>query len=107
MRRAATWISQRARVVGHALARPLRGRRDQRFLHRVLRGGEVAEAADDGAEHLRRELAQQVLGIDASSGGGHVTRLRAARSSPARTSIAMLSGAPPGPGAAEPRAAIS
>ena len=51
-----------ARVVGHALARPLLRRGDQRLLHRVLGRGEVAEAPDDRAEHLRRELAQQVLG---------------------------------------------
>ena len=52
-----------ARVVGHAVARPLHGGRDQRFLHRVLGGGEVAVAPHDGAEHLRRQLAQQLLGV--------------------------------------------
>ena len=51
-----------ARIVGHAFSRPLHGRREQRLLHRVFGGGEVAEAPDHRAEHLRRELAQQVLG---------------------------------------------
>jgi hypothetical protein len=36
----------------------LRGRRDQRFLDRVLRGAEVTESPQDHAEHLRREVAQ-------------------------------------------------
>ena len=95
----------RARVVGHALLRPLDGCRDERLLHRVFRGGEIAEAADHGAEHLRRELAQQMLAgkIDGgcrhrSTGGALIT---------SRTSIGMLSGAPPMPGAADARAAIS
>ena len=35
-----------ARVVGHALARPLQRRREQRLLDRVLGRGEVAEAPD-------------------------------------------------------------
>ncbi len=50
-----------ARIVGHALLRPLQRGGEQRFLHRVLGGGEVAEPPDHRAEHLRRELAQQVL----------------------------------------------
>ncbi len=61
---------------------------DQRFLHRVFGRGEVAEAPDDGAEHLRRELAQQVLGRDSRSEsrrrshvvGGGAHHLRAPRS---------------------------
>jgi len=51
-----------ARVFGQAVARPLRRGRDQGFLNRILRSGEVAEPPDDGAQHLRREVAQQVLG---------------------------------------------
>ena len=81
-------------------ARPPRGhcsgRREQRLLDRVLRGGEVAEAPDDRAEHLRRELAQQVLAGEVerrcrhtSTGGALITW---------RTSIGMFSGAPPVPG---------
>ena len=50
-----------ARVVRHALGRPLHRRRDQRLLHRVFSRREIAEAPDDGAEHLRRQVAQQVL----------------------------------------------
>jgi hypothetical protein len=40
----------------------LHGRRDQCLLNGVLGGGEVTETADDRAEHLRREFAQQMLG---------------------------------------------
>ena len=61
MRRAATWISQPRGLSGTPSARPLHGRREQRLLDGVLGGGEVAEAPDHRAEHLRRELAQQVL----------------------------------------------
>ena len=94
-----------ARVVGQAVARPLRGRGDQRLLHRVLGGGEIAEAADDRAEHLRRELAQQLLGAEIQRGARH----RYSSGGPlitCRTSIGMFSGAPPGPGAADACAAI-
>jgi hypothetical protein len=51
-----------ARVFGQAIARPLRRSRDQGFLNRILRSGEVAETPDDGAQDLGREVAQQVLG---------------------------------------------
>src|ERR1700704_4803159 len=89
-----------ARVLGQAVSRPLRRRRDQGFLDRILRSGEVAEPPDYGAQRLRREVAQQVLDVglerrghqSQSSGGPLITW---------RTSIVMLSGAPPGPGAAE------
>ena len=75
---------------------------DQRFLHRVLGVGEVAVAAHDRAEDLRRELAQQALGarrrcshlgVGRAQHLAHLDRLRI--------------GTPPGPGAAEARAAIS
>ena len=94
-----------ARVVGHALLGPLQGRREERFLHRVLGGGKVAEAPDHRAENLRRELAQQVL-------AGRVQRLERHMSTggaliTSRTSIGMFSGTPPLPGAADARAAIS
>ena len=94
-----------ARVVRHALARPLQRGGEQRLLHRVFRGGEVAEAPDHGAEHLRRQLAQQVLAGEVA--GAAVTRRRAAPLITWRTSIGMFIGLPPGPGAAEARAAIS
>ena len=48
-------------IVGDAVARPLCGRGDQRFLHGVLGVGEVAKSPDHRAEHLRREVAQQTL----------------------------------------------
>ena len=94
-----------ARVVGHALARPLQRRREQRLLHRVLGGGEVAEAPDDRAEHLRRELAQQVLARAVQSSRRHMSTGGALITS--RTSIGMFSGTPPLPGAADARAAIA
>ncbi len=94
-----------ARVVGHAVPRPLAGGGDQRLLHGVLGGSEVPVPPDDRTEHLRRKLAQQMLGTGVqrwwrhrnSLGGPLITW---------RTSIAMLSGSPPGPGAAEASAAI-
>jgi len=90
-----------AGIVGHAFPRPLHGGSDQGLLNGVLSGGEVMETAHDRTEHLRREIAQQVLGNSirhGSSGGRLMT---------GRTSIGMFSGTPPGPGAAEAWAAIS
>jgi hypothetical protein len=49
------------RVVGDAVGRPLRGRREQRLLHRVLAGVELPVPAHQRAEDLRREVTQQVL----------------------------------------------
>ena len=46
-----------ARVIRNAFARPLDGCCQQRFLNRILGSGEVMEAADNGTEHLGRELA--------------------------------------------------
>ena len=69
-----------ARVVGHAFVRPLERGGEQRLLHRVLGGGEVAEAADHRAENLRRQFAQQVLARRIER--RVVTLPRAARSSP-------------------------
>ena len=92
-----------AGIVGEAFVGPVKGRRDERLLDSVLGGGEIAETPDDRAEHLRREIAQQMLGDfglrghSMSSGGPLIT---------CRTSIGMFSGAPPGPGAAEASAAI-
>ena len=115
-----------AQVIGHAprghlnqpgawifrttFPRPLNGRGDQCFLNGILGAGEVAETADDRTEHLRRKFAQQMLGRriqiirrrrisrhNKSSGGPLIT---------CRTSIGIFIGAPPGPGAADARAAI-
>ena len=58
-----------ARVVRDAVARPLRGGREQRLLHRVLGGVEVPVAAHQRAEDLRRQLAQQVLDAVAGTRG--------------------------------------
>ena len=52
-----------ARVVRHALARPLDGGGQQRLLDGVLAGVELAVAPDERAEDLRRQLAQQVLDV--------------------------------------------
>ena len=51
------------RVVRHTGGRPLHGRREQRFLHGILAGREVSVAADQDAEDLRRQLAQQAVEI--------------------------------------------
>ena len=95
-------------AVWHPLPRPLLRSGEKSLLHRVFRGGEIAEPPAQGAQHLRREVAQQALDVrdggrrrDAqreSFGGALIT---------SRTSIAMLSGAPPGPGAADASAAIA
>ena len=92
-----------ARVVGHAFARPLHRRREQRFLHRVLGGGEVAEAADHRAEHLRRQLAQQVLAGDVqpavrhtSTGGALITSRTSMRHVQRDAALARRRGGPRG-----------
>ena len=55
-----------ARIVGHPVARPLRRRGDERLLHGVLGRGEITVAPHRRAQHLRRELAEQLLGRVAS-----------------------------------------
>ena len=60
-------------VLGKAVRRPGGGRGHERLLHRVLGIGKVAVAADDRAEGLRRQLAQQALDAAAvrhTSGSG-------------------------------------
>src|SRR5262249_22600628 len=97
-------VQPSARILGNALRRPLRGG-DQRLWHRVLRRREVGVSAGDDAEHLRREVAKQMLDHrigrrllrQTSTGGALITW---------RTSIGMLSGSPPFPGAADASAAI-
>jgi hypothetical protein len=95
-----------ARIVGRAVPGPLHGRGDQGLLHAVLRGGEVVVAAHERAEHLRRQVTQQVP--DGRTDGGW--RHGSSSGGPAitwRTSMGMFSGFPPGPGAAEARAAMA
>ena len=93
-----------ARIVGQAFGRPLQAGRDERVLDGIFGRGEVAITPNDGAEHLRRELAQQVLGpavercAHANSGGGPLMTCR--------TSIAIFIGTPFCPGAADASAAI-
>jgi hypothetical protein len=93
------------RIAGHALVGPLGGGGKQRVLYRVLGGGEISESPQHRTENLRRQLAQQIL--------FRVGRL-GSHTSPAvklimtgRTSMGMNNGVPPGPGAADARAAIS
>ena len=92
-----------ARIVRNTVARPLRGRCDQRFLHGVLAGSEIAEPSHRRAEHLRRQLAQQVLGPTVERRRGHFCSGGPLMTW--RTSIGMLKGTPPGPGAADASAA--
>ena len=82
MRREATWISQARGLSGtpsrgHCVAAAM-----QRFLDRVLGRGEVAKSPDDRAQHLRRELAQQVLGRVVERSAPSTASRQAARSSP-------------------------
>ena len=63
MRRDATRISQPSGLSGSPSAGHCVRGGEQRLLHRVLGVGEVAVAADDRAEGLRRQLAQQALGV--------------------------------------------
>jgi hypothetical protein len=86
-------------------ATPLERCREERLLHGVFRGGEVAKAADDRTENLRRELAQQILARGVHLIGRHISVGGALITS--RTSMGRFNGVPPGPGAADARAAIS
>src|SRR5207253_9054841 len=70
---AARHLNQPAtRVIGTSLLRPLRESGDHRLLHGIFGGGEVAEAASDGAEHLRRKFTQQMLDPSVVLAVGHV-----------------------------------
>ncbi len=93
-----------ARVVWKSFLRPLQRGSKQRLLHGILCSAEIAEATDHRAENLRRQLAQQVLVGELRRGARHTSTGGALITS--RTSIGMLSGAPPLPGAAEASAAI-
>ena len=57
----ATVSSQARGWSGTPVGRPLQRRGEQRLLHGVLAGVELPVPADQRAEDLRRELAQQVL----------------------------------------------
>ena len=63
----ATVISQPRGLSGTPVGRPLRRGGQQRLLHRVLGGVEVPVPADQRAEDLRRQLAQQVLDVGGRS----------------------------------------
>jgi hypothetical protein len=54
-------MSENCRV-RHTFPRPLHRCREQRLLNGVFGGGEIMEASSYRPEHLRRELAQQMLG---------------------------------------------
>ena len=73
-----------ARVLRHAVARPLLDGRRERFLHRLLRAVEVPEQADQRREHPPRFLAPDRL--DARPGGIRVGTGQM-RGSTGRTSI--------------------
>jgi hypothetical protein len=60
------------RIVGQAFARPSQRRGYERLLHRVLGGIKVAEATQQGAQDLRRELAQQTFERLGRSLDGHL-----------------------------------
>ena len=89
-------------VRGRALAWPLLGRREHRLLGCVLGVGKVTESPPDRSEDPRRGVAHQVLDLSRSA---HCSGIGAPITS--RTSITVLIGLPPGPGAAEASAAIS
>ena len=95
----ATWIGR------NAGDRPLPRGGDECFLHGVFCIGEVTVPPRDDAQHVRREVAQQLQGVLVertfhyiSVGGTLMT---------GRTSTPMFIGLPRGPGAAETFAASS
>ena len=55
------------RIVRNSFDWPLGRSRDERFLHSVFCGCEITMTSCDGAEHLRSEIAKQVL----DTGVGH------------------------------------
>src|SRR5579859_1512509 len=60
----------RQRVVGLPVGGPGGGGGEESLLHGIVGAGEVAVAADDRTEDLRRQLSQQALG---ARGGGHTS----------------------------------
>ena len=51
---------QAARIFRNSVVGPLRRGGEQRILQRIFGIGEIATATRDRAEHLRREITQQV-----------------------------------------------
>ena len=105
-----------ARLRRCAVRRPVPGGSDQRLLHRVLGRVEVAPAAGERAEDLRRQFAQQVLDVagDGQRGLLAVSRYAFISSTPdgpssmiRRTWMGCCVGTPPRPGTAETSPAIS
>jgi hypothetical protein len=93
-----------ARLIRNAFSGPLLRRGDERLLHGLLGRREVLRAADHRAEHLGRQVAQQVLYGHPTSLGGP---LMICRTSIHRCSISLPSGPLTGaPGAVEASAAI-
>src|SRR5215469_7370992 len=72
-----------SRLLRYPLAWPLHRCREQRFLHRVLAGVKLPVPADQGGEHLRRELAQYAIDLlPARHPNGPVSAVTAAPSDP-------------------------
>src|SRR5580704_827057 len=97
-------------IFGNTLLRPLSESGEEGFLHRILGRGKIPEAASDGAEHLRRKFAQQMLASRIPLFGHRSSPYSISGGGPViigRTSIAMFNGAPPEPGAADTMAATS
>lgn len=95
-------------VVGNPLRRPLHGRRQESFLNGILRRSEIAKAAHDRRENLGCKFSQQPLAAFRKRIGlRHIRSAGVMLTITCRTSIGMLSGSPPTPGAAEAFAAIA
>ena len=99
-----------ARLRRNTVSRPVQGGREQRLLDGVLGGVEVAVPANERAEDLRRQLAQQVLDTGRNVQRSPPTCCRnasisatsdGASSITCRTWIGCCVATPPGPGTAE------
>src|SRR5262245_28060652 len=96
-------VQPAARIGGNSLRGPLHRRGDECFLHCIFGVAEIVVTPCNRAQHLRRKVAQQALDRivvtvgHASMSGAPMTW---------RTSTGMMSGLPPGPGAADAFAAI-
>ena len=99
-------ISQPRGLSGTPSAGHWRGGRQQRLLDRVLGGVEVPVPPHQRAEDLRRQLAEQVLGLGLGTAHGQGSR-SARDSATGRTSTKARSRMWSGPGHFDNRAAIS